>query len=54
MCSSYLAATYLKEKKFNKKVYIVGTQGIAKELEAVGIRYTGLGVNQSHSIIFTN
>ncbi|XP_012265108.2 glycerol-3-phosphate phosphatase-like [Athalia rosae] len=43
MCTSYLAATYLKEKNFSQKVYIVGTSGIAEELEAVGIDYIGLG-----------
>lgn len=42
MCTSYLAAAYLKEKNFNKKAYIVGNDGIAKELDAVGIRHIGL------------
>ncbi|XP_046748805.1 uncharacterized protein LOC124412727 [Diprion similis] len=43
MCTSYLVAAYLKEKKFNKKVYIVGKEAIGKELNAVGIEYIGLG-----------
>ncbi|KAJ8675577.1 hypothetical protein QAD02_011363 [Eretmocerus hayati] len=43
LCSSYLAATYLKQLNFKKKVYIVGSEGIAQELEAQGIRHTGVG-----------
>lgn len=40
-----MAAIYLKDKGFKKKVYIVGNNGIAKELDAVGISHTGLGVS---------
>ncbi|XP_076376959.1 glycerol-3-phosphate phosphatase [Megalopta genalis] len=43
VCTSFLAAVYLKEKKFDKKVYIIGSVGIAKELEAEGIRHYGIG-----------
>lgn len=43
VCTSFLAAVYLKEKKFDKKVYIVGSVGIAKELEEVGIKHCGVG-----------
>jgi ribonucleotide monophosphatase NagD (HAD superfamily) len=42
--TSYLAASYLKNLGFNKKVYVVGTEGITKELDAVGISHTGVGV----------
>ncbi|XP_076646399.1 glycerol-3-phosphate phosphatase [Halictus rubicundus] len=43
VCTSFLAAVYLNEKKFDKKVYVVGSVGIAKELEAVGIKHCGIG-----------
>ncbi|XP_076295080.1 glycerol-3-phosphate phosphatase [Lasioglossum baleicum] len=43
VCTSFLAAVYLKEKKFDKKAYVVGSLGIAKELEAVGIKHCGIG-----------
>lgn len=42
--TSFLAASYLKKMGFTKKVYVVGTEGITKELDAVGIRHTGVGV----------
>ncbi|KAG5666362.1 hypothetical protein PVAND_014393 [Polypedilum vanderplanki] len=41
--TSYLAAHYLKSQNFNKKVYIVGSSGISRELDAVGIKHTGVG-----------
>ncbi|XP_033216015.1 glycerol-3-phosphate phosphatase-like [Belonocnema kinseyi] len=43
LCTSLLVATYLKELNFKKKVYIVGSEGIAKELAAVGIESFGWG-----------
>lgn len=43
VCTSFLAAMYLKEKKFDKKAYIVGSAGIAKELENQGIKHCGVG-----------
>ncbi|CAO1438731.1 unnamed protein product [Diamesa serratosioi] len=41
--TAYLAAHYLKQMNFNKKVYIVGSEGISKELDAVGIANIGVG-----------
>lgn len=41
--TAYLAAQYLKQQNFTKKVYIVGSSGISKELDAVGIRHFGVG-----------
>ncbi|KZC11359.1 PREDICTED: phosphoglycolate phosphatase-like [Dufourea novaeangliae] len=43
VCTSFLAAVYLKEKNFDKKVYVVGSVGITKELEAMGIKHCGIG-----------
>ncbi|XP_051172952.1 glycerol-3-phosphate phosphatase-like [Leptopilina boulardi] len=43
VCTSFLAAMYLKEQGFDKKVYLIGNSGMAKELEAVGIRHCGYG-----------
>ncbi|XP_043491621.1 glycerol-3-phosphate phosphatase-like [Polistes fuscatus] len=43
VCTSFLAAVYLKEKQFNKKVYIVGSLAIGKELEEVNIKHIGVG-----------
>ncbi|KAF5282169.1 hypothetical protein FQR65_LT02866 [Abscondita terminalis] len=41
--SAYLAANYLKNLGFNKKVYVVGTTGITQELDNVGIAHTNVG-----------
>lgn len=41
--TAYLASHYLAQKNFTKKVYIVGSTGISRELDAVGIRNTGVG-----------
>lgn len=43
--TSFLAAMYLKQQGFDKKVYLIGNSGMAKELEAVGIRHCGYGVS---------
>lgn len=41
--TAFVAAKYLQQIKFNKKVYIVGSAAIASELDAVGIRNFGVG-----------
>lgn len=41
--TAFLAASYLQRRNFNKKVYIVGSSGISKELDAVGISHIGVG-----------
>ena len=49
LCSSYLAAVYLKERNFEKTVYVVGGEGISQELDALGIKHCGVGVSNSPS-----
>lgn len=41
--TAYLAGQYLKQQNFNKKVYIVGSTGISKELDILGIKNCGVG-----------
>ncbi|KAK9876687.1 hypothetical protein WA026_014066 [Henosepilachna vigintioctopunctata] len=45
--TSYLAAYYLKSKNFSDTAYAIGSRGLAKELEAVGIKYIGPGPDPS-------
>lgn len=44
LSTAYLVAQYLVQMNFQKKVYIVGSSGIAKELDYVGIAHTEIGV----------
>ncbi len=44
--TSYLAAEYLKAKNFKGTVYVVGSTGITKELDLLGIKHVGLDVNK--------
>lgn len=41
--TSYASALYLKQINFNRSVYVLGSQGIADELNAVGIKNFGVG-----------
>jgi phosphoglycolate phosphatase len=41
--TAFLTAQYLKNLNFDKKVYIVGSTGISRELDIIGIRNTGVG-----------
>ena len=45
LTSSYLTACYLQDIDFKKKVYVVGTSGISRELNLLGIRNFGVGVS---------
>uniref|UniRef100_T1PII0 Haloacid dehalogenase-like hydrolase n=1 Tax=Musca domestica TaxID=7370 RepID=T1PII0_MUSDO len=36
-------AAYLKARNFNKKAYVIGSEGITKELDAVGIDHNKVG-----------
>ncbi|KAJ6646252.1 Glycerol-3-phosphate phosphatase [Pseudolycoriella hygida] len=41
--TAWAAAKYLQNRNFQKKVYVIGSTGVAKELENVGIPYEGIG-----------
>ncbi|XP_076471925.1 glycerol-3-phosphate phosphatase-like isoform X2 [Babylonia areolata] len=43
LCTAYIAALYLHNQKFQDKVFLVGNDGMAAELDALGIRHTGTG-----------
>ncbi|CAG9762403.1 unnamed protein product [Ceutorhynchus assimilis] len=51
--TSFLVASYLKNLGFSKKAYVVGSRGIANELDAVGIRHTGVGPDVLNSVTVT-
>lgn len=51
--TSYLAGQYLKQRNFDKKVYIVGSTGIARELDALGIRHTDVGPDVLNGSLMT-
>lgn len=39
LSASYVTAKYLHDKKFNKKVYLIGSRGMSQELDQFRIRY---------------
>ncbi|EZA62560.1 hypothetical protein DMN91_006097 [Ooceraea biroi] len=43
LCTANLAACYLQDLGFRKKVYVIGPEAIATELEQVGISCCGVG-----------
>ncbi|XP_063697005.1 glycerol-3-phosphate phosphatase [Culicoides brevitarsis] len=43
LSTAFLVAQYLKNLNFQKKVFIVGSTGIARELDAAGIKHTDVG-----------
>lgn len=51
--TAYLAAQYLKQQNFQKKVYIVGSTGISRELDNVGIKNIGVGPDVMESSLLT-
>lgn len=48
--TAYATAKYLQNRNFTKKVYLVGTTGIANELDNVGIRHTAPGPDVTTNI----
>lgn len=51
--TAYLAGQYLKQRNFSKKVYIVGSTGISRELDALGISNFGVGPDTMKSNLMT-
>ncbi|XP_055918218.1 glycerol-3-phosphate phosphatase-like [Eupeodes corollae] len=41
--TAHAAATYLKNRNFKKKVFVIGSEGITKELDALGIDHNKVG-----------
>lgn len=51
--TSYVLAQYLKQRNFNKKVYIVGSTGMTRELDNVGIAHNEIGPYPSPEKVFS-
>lgn len=41
--TAHATAAYLKQRNFNKSVYVVGSEGITRELDMVGIQHSEVG-----------
>lgn len=41
--TAHATAAYLKHRNFNKRVYVIGSEGITQELDKVGIEHTEIG-----------
>lgn len=46
VCTSWVLAQYLKSIGFKDKCYVVGSEGIRRELDAVNISHIGIGDNR--------
>ena len=42
ICTAWCVAAYLKSRDFKDKVYVIGPPAIGAELDALGIKHTGL------------
>lgn len=51
--TSYVLAQYLKQRNFNKKVYVVGSTGMTQELDNVGIAHNEIGPEPSPEKVFS-
>jgi len=51
--TSYVLAQYLKQRNFNKKVYVVGSTGVTGELDNVGIAHSEIGPEPSPEKVFS-
>ncbi|XP_044748298.1 glycerol-3-phosphate phosphatase-like isoform X1 [Coccinella septempunctata] len=49
--SSFLTAYYLRSQNFNDTAYVIGSRGLAHELETFGITYIGTGPDPSSETI---
>lgn len=58
LSTAYATAQYLKQRQFNKKVFLVGSSGIADELRSVGIEVSNSPgpdvITTNYHDIFTN
>nr|XP_053635032.1 glycerol-3-phosphate phosphatase-like [Cherax quadricarinatus] len=52
LSAPYIVAQYLKEINFTKKVYLVGSPGLAQEIQKVGIQCIGVGPERIEGSIY--
>lgn len=50
--TSYLTVQYLKSINFDKKVYLIGSSGLARELDGAGFRHFGVGPDVMEGNVF--